>query len=126
MIWKTIVILLETFASFIIILGISFIFCRFIVGHFFRFLSTCSKELHLLGTLCVMFVMLLITQWLGISMELGCFLGGFILASSTTKGTTRRKGTASFVSLHRLFKSSFKLKRESLGQSSVLIIGHIS
>ena len=98
MIWKTVVILMETCASFIVVLGISFILCRFIVLHFFRLLSSFSKEIQLLGTVGVMYVMLLVTQWLGISMELGCFLGGFILASSTSKIPNRRKGAPSFVS----------------------------
>ena len=84
-IWKAILILLETFASFIVVLGISFIFCRYVIGHFLALLATFSNELQLLGTLAIMYVMLLITQWLGISMELGCFLGGFIEMVSTLR-----------------------------------------
>ncbi|CBY36978.1 unnamed protein product [Oikopleura dioica] len=39
-----------------------------------------------------MLVMLLITQWFGISMELGCFLGGFLIAlsSSSSKSPTNQ------------------------------------
>lgn len=80
-IWKSIKILLETIASFIVVLGVCFIFVRFLVSPLFRILHNFSKEIELLGQLAVMFIMLLTTQSLGISMELGCFLGGFVIAS---------------------------------------------
>ena len=119
MFWKTLFILLKTFASFIVVLGICFILCRFVVYHFIRLLSVLSKELQLLGTLGIMFVLLLITQWLGISMELGCFLGGFILASSSNShGMPNRRGGISIVSIRKHILISRKLKM-SIGASRI-------
>ena len=48
-----------------------------------------SKEVELLGLVSIMLVMLLITQSLDISMELGCFLGGFSIASAMSRSSKK-------------------------------------
>ena len=55
---------------------------RYLVGPFVQLIRQFSKEVELLGLISIMLVMLLITQSLDISMELGCFLGGFSIASA--------------------------------------------
>ena len=68
---------------------------RFLVSPLFRILHNFSKEIELLGQLAVMFIMLLTTQSLGISMELGCFLGGFVIAS--VNSTSHRMNSETMV-----------------------------
>ena len=72
-----------------------FIFVRFLISPLFRILHNFSKEIELLGQLAVMFIMLLTTQSLGISMELGCFLGGFVIAS--VNSTSHRMNSETMV-----------------------------
>lgn len=63
---------------------IFFLLYRYVIFAYLKTLEKFSKEVHVLGMTSVMLVMLLITQWFGISMELGCFLGGFLIALSSS------------------------------------------
>lgn len=67
---------------------IFFLLYRYVIMRYLKTLQRFSKEVQVLGMTSVMLAMLLITQWFGISMELGCFLGGFLIALSSSSSKT--------------------------------------
>ena len=77
-------IIFQTCFNFVCVMLIFFVLYRFVIAVYLKKLQKFSKEVQVLGMCSVMLVMLLITQWFGISMELGCFLGGFLIALSTS------------------------------------------
>jgi Kef-type K+ transport system membrane component KefB len=92
-------IIFQTCFNFFCVMLIFFLLYRYVIFPYLKTLARFSKEVHVLGMTSVMLVMLLITQWFGISMELGCFLGGFLIAlsSSSSKSPTNQ--------LHEIEKS---------------------
>ena len=87
---------------------------RYLVAPFVQLIRQFSKEVELLGLISIMLVMLLITQSLDISMELGCFLGGFSIASAmpSSKRSNEHK-TVSYIEIV-IFWHSEKIKAEEL------------
>jgi Kef-type K+ transport system membrane component KefB len=77
-------IIFQTCFNFFCVMLIFFLLYRYVIFAYLKTLQKFSKEVHVLGMTSVMLVMLLITQWFGISMELGCFLGGFLIALSSS------------------------------------------
>ncbi|CAG5088300.1 Oidioi.mRNA.OKI2018_I69.PAR.g11802.t2.cds [Oikopleura dioica] len=77
-------ILFQTCFNFFCVMIIFYLFYRFVISAYLKLLQMFSKEVEVLGTTSVIFAMLLTTQWFGISMELGCFLGGFLIALSNS------------------------------------------
>ncbi|KAJ8253241.1 hypothetical protein GJAV_G00210640 [Gymnothorax javanicus] len=56
----------------------------YVIGPYYRKLhAECkgNKEILVLGTTAFVFLMLMVTEFLGVSMELGCFLAGALLSS---------------------------------------------
>lgn len=85
-------IIFQTCFYFFCVMFIFFVLHRYVITTYLKTLQNFSKEVNVLGMTSVMLVMLLITQWFGISMELGCFLGGFLIAlsSSSSKSPTNQ------------------------------------
>ncbi|XP_033096132.1 transmembrane and coiled-coil domain-containing protein 3-like isoform X2 [Anneissia japonica] len=80
--FRTLLLVFELFASLWTVLMLSFFISRYLVSPiFYRLRGEASKELLLLGVVSLAFVMLMITNLFGISMELGCFLAGAILST---------------------------------------------
>ncbi|XP_062384100.1 transmembrane and coiled-coil domain-containing protein 3 isoform X1 [Sardina pilchardus] len=66
------------------VLLLCFFLRSFVIGPFYRKLhAECrgSKEIMVLGTTAFMFLMLMVTEFLYLSMELGCFLAGALVSS---------------------------------------------
>ncbi|XP_048091448.1 transmembrane and coiled-coil domain-containing protein 3 isoform X2 [Alosa alosa] len=66
------------------VLLLCFFLRSFLIGPFYRKLhAECrgSKEIMVLGTTAFMFLMLMVTEFLYLSMELGCFLAGALVSS---------------------------------------------
>ena len=80
---------------------------RYLVGPFVQLIRQFSKEVELLGLISIMLVMLLITQSLDISMELGCFLGGFSIASAMPSSKRNEHKTVSLTKKY-FFRQNFK------------------
>uniref|UniRef100_A0A8C7JNV4 Transmembrane and coiled-coil domains 3 n=1 Tax=Oncorhynchus kisutch TaxID=8019 RepID=A0A8C7JNV4_ONCKI len=67
----------------------------FLIGPYYRKLhaeSKGNKEILVLGTAAFVFLMLTVTEFLGVSMELGCFLAGALLSSQGHICTTEVMG----------------------------------
>ncbi|XP_064638404.1 transmembrane and coiled-coil domain-containing protein 3-like isoform X2 [Lineus longissimus] len=69
-------------ASFIAIILLTFVLAKFLIGPVYKFLfSRGNREMSMLATIVIAFTMLMVTNFLNISMELGCFLAGAIVSS---------------------------------------------
>lgn len=79
---STLWMLFEVALSFVGLLVVCFLVSR-IIGPLFRLLQdTGSKELLTLATVSNAFSLLMLSEHLGISMELGCFMAGVVLSSN--------------------------------------------
>ncbi|XP_057188687.1 transmembrane and coiled-coil domain-containing protein 3 isoform X2 [Triplophysa rosa] len=71
-------------ASLAVVLMLCWLIKSHLVGPFYRKLhaeSKGNKEILVLGTTAFVFLMLTVTEWMDVSMELGCFLAGALLSS---------------------------------------------
>ncbi|XP_060754649.1 transmembrane and coiled-coil domain-containing protein 3 [Neoarius graeffei] len=81
---RVLVLLAQVLVSFAVVLLISWLLRSHLIGPFYRKLHTESKgnkEILVLGTAAFVFLMLTVTDFLDVSMELGCFLAGALLSS---------------------------------------------
>jgi len=79
---STLWMLFEVTLSFIGLMVVCFLVSK-LIGPLFRLLqSTGSKELLILATVSTAFSLLMLSEHLGISMELGCFVAGVVLSSN--------------------------------------------
>lgn len=79
---STLSMLVEITLSFAWLLVVCFLISKF-VGPLVRLLQeTQSKELLILATVSTAFCLLLLSEHLGISMELGCFVAGVVISSN--------------------------------------------
>lgn len=79
---NTLWMLLEVILSFIGLMLVCFVVSK-VIGPMFRILQdTSSKELLILATVSTAFCLLMLSEHLGISMELGCFMAGVVLSSN--------------------------------------------
>ncbi|KXJ26172.1 transmembrane and coiled-coil domain-containing protein 3 [Exaiptasia diaphana] len=73
----------EVLGSMIGLLILCIMLARYLIGPFYRTLQRIgSMELYFLGTIALAFCMLIMTEHLGISMELGCFVTGVIISAN--------------------------------------------
>ncbi|KAA0722656.1 Transmembrane and coiled-coil domain-containing protein 3 [Triplophysa tibetana] len=78
------VLLARVVASLAVVLMLCWLIRSYLIGPFYRKLhaeSKGNKEILVLGTTAFVFLMLTITEWMDVSMELGCFLAGALLSS---------------------------------------------
>ncbi|XP_062865716.1 transmembrane and coiled-coil domain-containing protein 3 [Trichomycterus rosablanca] len=78
------VLLAQVLVSIAIVLLICWILRSHLIGPFYRKLhaeSKGNKEMLVLGTTAFVFLMLSVTEFLDVSMELGCFLAGALISS---------------------------------------------
>lgn len=78
------VLLARVVASLAVVLMLCWLIRSHLVGPFYRKLhaeSKGNKEILVLGTTAFVFLMLTVTEWMDVSMELGCFLAGALLSS---------------------------------------------
>uniref|UniRef100_A0A672HIJ7 Cation/H+ exchanger transmembrane domain-containing protein n=1 Tax=Salarias fasciatus TaxID=181472 RepID=A0A672HIJ7_SALFA len=76
--------LVQVLGSLAVVLLLFFFMKSFLIGPYYKKLHTESKgnkEILVLGTAAFVFFMLTITDFLDVSMELGCFLAGALLSS---------------------------------------------
>lgn len=79
---NTIVMLFEVLLSFVILMFVCFVISK-VIGPILRLIKDSgSKELLLLATVSTAFSLLMLSEHLGISMELGCFVAGVVLSSN--------------------------------------------
>ncbi|KAB5523338.1 hypothetical protein PHYPO_G00151400 [Pangasianodon hypophthalmus] len=81
---RVLVLLAQVLVSFAVVLLICWLLRSHLIGPFYRKLHTESKgnkEILVLGTAAFVFLMLTVTDFLDVSMELGCFLAGALLSS---------------------------------------------
>ncbi|KAF7689659.1 transmembrane and coiled-coil domain-containing protein 3 [Silurus meridionalis] len=81
---RVLVLLAQVVVSFAVVLLICWLLRSHLIGPFYRKLHTESKgnkEILVLGTAAFVFLMLTVTDFLEVSMELGCFLAGALLSS---------------------------------------------
>lgn len=74
----------ELLGSIVIVFLVAFLFSKFIICRLMKFLQKNPKELQVLGSGGVMYICLLFTRSMGLSMELGCFLAGIIISTSAS------------------------------------------
>ncbi|XP_066267281.1 transmembrane and coiled-coil domain-containing protein 3-like isoform X2 [Branchiostoma lanceolatum] len=80
--WDTVKAIMSLFEAVIVVLGLSFVLSKYLMSPFFRRLHLQgSKEMLLMGTVALCFLMLQLTDVLGVSMEVGCFLAGVLVSS---------------------------------------------
>ncbi|CAN9507233.1 unnamed protein product [Ophioblennius macclurei] len=76
--------LVQVLGSLAVVLLLFFFMKSFLIGPYYKKLHTESKgnkEILVLGTAAFVFFMLTVTDFLDVSMELGCFLAGALLSS---------------------------------------------
>ncbi|KAK3511024.1 hypothetical protein QTP70_029027 [Hemibagrus guttatus] len=81
---RVLVLLTQIIVSFAVVLLICWLFRSHLIGPFYRKLhaeSKGNKEILVLGTAAFVFLMLTVTDFLEVSMELGCFLAGALISS---------------------------------------------
>uniref|UniRef100_A0AAR2KRE1 Cation/H+ exchanger transmembrane domain-containing protein n=1 Tax=Pygocentrus nattereri TaxID=42514 RepID=A0AAR2KRE1_PYGNA len=81
---RALVLLAQVLVSFAVVLLLCWLLRSHLIGPFYRKLHTESKgnkEILVLGTTAFVFLMLTVTDFLHVSMELGCFLAGALLSS---------------------------------------------
>ena len=74
--------LMEIVVSLVLVLFVAVLIGKYIIQHVMKILSYQPKEIQMLGSGGLMYLMLLFTNYLGLSMELGCFLAGIVIAIS--------------------------------------------
>ncbi|XP_019617032.1 PREDICTED: transmembrane and coiled-coil domain-containing protein 3-like [Branchiostoma belcheri] len=80
--WDTVKAIMSLVEAVIVVLGLSFVLSKYVMAPFFRRLHLQgSKEMLLMGTVALCFLMLQLTDVLGVSMEVGCFLAGVLVSS---------------------------------------------
>ncbi|KAM9860808.1 transmembrane and coiled-coil domain-containing protein 3 [Aulostomus maculatus] len=87
--------LAQVLASLAAVLLLCLLLKLFVIGHFYKKLhveSKGNKEILVLGMAAFVFFMLTVTEFLDISMELGCFLAGALLSSQGHIVTTEVMG----------------------------------
>ncbi|XP_026110901.1 transmembrane and coiled-coil domain-containing protein 3 [Carassius auratus] len=85
------VLLARVLVSLVAVLLLCWLLRSHLVGPFYRKLHTESKgnkEILVLGTSAFVFLMLTVTEFMDVSMELGCFLAGALLSSQGHMVTT--------------------------------------
>ncbi|KAI4891026.1 hypothetical protein NFI96_013887, partial [Prochilodus magdalenae] len=81
---RALVLLAQVLVSFAVVLMLCWLLRSHLIGPFYRKLhaeSKGNKEILVLGTTAFVFLMLTVTEFLHVSMELGCFLAGALLSS---------------------------------------------
>ncbi|KAG7315706.1 hypothetical protein KOW79_020572 [Hemibagrus wyckioides] len=81
---RVLVLLAQIIVSFAVVLLICWLLRSHLIGPFYRKLhaeSKGNKEILVLGTAAFVFLMLTVTDFLEVSMELGCFLAGALISS---------------------------------------------
>uniref|UniRef100_A0A8B9RE24 Transmembrane and coiled-coil domains 3 n=1 Tax=Astyanax mexicanus TaxID=7994 RepID=A0A8B9RE24_ASTMX len=81
---RVLVLLAQVLVSFAVVLLLCWLLRSHLIGPFYRKLhaeSKGNKEILVLGTTAFVFLMLTMTEFLHVSMELGCFLAGALLSS---------------------------------------------
>lgn len=81
---RVLVLLAQVLVSLAVVLLICWLLRSHLIGPFYRKLhieSKGNKEILVLGTAAFVFLMLTVTDFLDVSMELGCFLAGALLSS---------------------------------------------
>ncbi|XP_061526171.1 transmembrane and coiled-coil domain-containing protein 3 isoform X2 [Phycodurus eques] len=87
--------LAQVLVSLAVVMLLCVLLKSFVVGAFYKKLHTESKgnkEILVLGIAAFVFFMLTVTEFLNVSMELGCFLAGALLSSQGHMVTTEVKG----------------------------------
>uniref|UniRef100_H2ZQZ2 Cation/H+ exchanger transmembrane domain-containing protein n=1 Tax=Ciona savignyi TaxID=51511 RepID=H2ZQZ2_CIOSA len=80
-----------TMLSMCMVVAMSLAIYRFIMLYFTKLVNKLNRELQLLSVLCIMFINQLITRSLGISMELGSFIAGVMVAHSFNEPAIKHK-----------------------------------
>uniref|UniRef100_A0A674C539 Transmembrane and coiled-coil domains 3 n=1 Tax=Salmo trutta TaxID=8032 RepID=A0A674C539_SALTR len=92
---RVLLLLSQVLFSLAVVLLLCVLLKSFLIGPYYRKLhaeSKGSKEILVLGTAAFVFLMLTVTEFLDISMELGCFLAGALLSSQGQICTTEIMG----------------------------------
>ncbi|XP_045555532.1 transmembrane and coiled-coil domain-containing protein 3 [Salmo salar] len=92
---RVLLLLSQVLFSLAVVLLLCVLLKSFLIGPYYRKLhaeSKGSKEILVLGTAAFVFLMLTVTEFLDISMELGCFLAGALLSSQGQICTTEVMG----------------------------------
>uniref|UniRef100_A0A7M5UXU9 Cation/H+ exchanger transmembrane domain-containing protein n=1 Tax=Clytia hemisphaerica TaxID=252671 RepID=A0A7M5UXU9_9CNID len=85
---------------------IAYVLSKYVAARFFRSLNfSGSRESFVLGIMSAVFFMLLITEYFGVSMELGCFISGTIF--STMGEQTTKKVSQTVEPFRDFFASLF-------------------
>ncbi|XP_076806768.1 transmembrane and coiled-coil domain-containing protein 3-like [Clavelina lepadiformis] len=82
---------LKTLTAVALAVLVSFLVIRYIMPHYTRHMMKQSREHQLLAVLAVMLVYQLFTSYLGISMELGCFMAGVVISQSIHQPALEQK-----------------------------------
>ncbi|EDV21309.1 uncharacterized protein TRIADDRAFT_30483 [Trichoplax adhaerens] len=78
----TVMVCLKLIGSLVGLVLLCFILSRYVVGHFFRLIQNLnSNEMLCIAALALAYSMLLITDALNVSMELGCFMAGVMISA---------------------------------------------
>ncbi|CAL8350731.1 unnamed protein product [Merluccius merluccius] len=89
------VLLLQVLVSLAAVLLLCLLLRSVVIGPFYKKLHAegkGNKEIIVLGTCAFVFLLLSVTEFLGVSMELGCFLAGALLSSLGQNVTTEVMG----------------------------------
>ncbi|XP_056463391.1 transmembrane and coiled-coil domain-containing protein 3 isoform X1 [Gadus chalcogrammus] len=92
---RVMVLLVQVLVSLAAVLLLCLLLRSFLIGPFYRKLHAegkGNKEIMVLGTCAFVFLLLSVTEFLGVSMELGCFLAGALLSSLGQMVTTEVMG----------------------------------
>ncbi|XP_055786441.1 transmembrane and coiled-coil domain-containing protein 3 isoform X4 [Salvelinus fontinalis] len=92
---RVLLLLSQVLFSLAVVLLLCVLLKSFLIGPYYRKLhaeSKGNKEILVLGTAAFVFLMLTVTEFLDISMELGCFLAGALLSSQGQICTTEVMG----------------------------------
>ena len=79
--------LMEIIVSMALVLLVAYIIGRHLIQTILKWLITTPKEIQMLGSAAIMYIMLLFTNMMGLSMELGCFVSGVLIATSAGQHT---------------------------------------
>ncbi|CAL8380873.1 unnamed protein product [Arctogadus glacialis] len=92
---RVLVLLVQVLVSLAAVLLLCLLLRSVLIGPFYRKLHAegkGNKEIMVLGTCAFVFLLLSVTEFLGVSMELGCFLAGALLSSLGQMVTTEVMG----------------------------------
>nr|CAB3267016.1 transmembrane and coiled-coil domain-containing protein 3-like [Phallusia mammillata] len=84
-------IVIKTLCSLGVVVVAMFVIIRYVMPHYSRLIVQQTRELQLLGALFVMYLSQITTSFIGISMELGCFVAGTIIAHSSHLAVIEQK-----------------------------------